>query len=137
MNVKNNEIIELLKGNKLPYKDIISSKVEFLTHKVGEILVGCIGIENYGKDALLRSFAVDDVYKSAGIGKKLLTELILSSKEKGVKKLHLLTTTADIYFAKHGFLSVARNNVPEKILESKEFSEICPSNSIYMVLEIK
>lgn len=137
MNVDYNEIIELLRGNKLPYKDIISSKVEFITHRLNGSLVGCIGIENYGKDRLLRSFAVNDAYKSKGVGKKLLKELIVSSKEKGVKKLHLLTTTADLYFAKNGFFSVSRNNAPEKILESKEFSEICPSSSIYMVLEIK
>ena len=130
-------IRELLKTNKLPYEDIISSKVDFITSQPDGNLAGCIGIEKYGEDGLLRSFAVDDKYKNKGIGKDLLNELISKSKSEGIKKLHLLTTTADKYFAKKGFRNSERSNAPKAILNSKEFSEICPSNSVYMIMEIK
>lgn len=136
-NTDYDKIRELLKTNKLPYEDIISSKVEFITSQPDGNLAGCIGIEKYGEDGLLRSFAVDDEYKNKGIGKDLLNELISKSKNEGIKKLHLLTTTADKYFAKKGFRNSERSNAPNAILSSKEFSEICPSGSVYMILEIK
>ncbi|MFT2008109.1 arsenic resistance N-acetyltransferase ArsN2 [Pontibacter sp. 13R65] len=136
-NTEIDKIEKLLKTNNLPYEDIISSKVEFITFKSNEALVGCIGIEKYGEDGLLRSLAVGDEYKNTGIGKKLLNELISKCKNEGITKLHLLTTTADKYFAKKGFKYSERTNAPKAILNSKEFLEICPSSSVYMMMEIK
>lgn len=137
MNSNIEKIKALLKENKLPYEDIISSKVEFITREFGEKIVGCIGVENYGEDALLRSFAVDDKYKSKGIGKELLDKLIETCQQKGINKLHLLTTTADKYFLKKGFQISERSEAPQAILLTKEFSDICPASSVYMVKELK
>ena len=136
-NTDYDKIKELLKTNNLPYEDIISSKVEFITYKSNGYLVGCIGIEKYGEDGLLRSLEVDNEYKSTGIGKYLLNELISKSRNEGINKLHLLTTTADKYFASKGFRNSERSNAPRAILNSKEFTEICPSNSIYMIVKLR
>lgn len=131
------QIIELLKSSGLPYEDNMSSKVQFITKEANGNLIGCVGIEKYGEDGLLRSLAVNDSYKNTGVGQTLLVELFHNSKIEGIKKMHLLTTTADTYFEKYGFKISVRSNAPEQILQSKEFSEICPSSSIYMTLEIK
>lgn len=131
------KIKKLLKNNDLPYDDIHSSGVEFITSEFKGKLVGCIGIEKYGEDGLLRSLAVEEEYKNRGLGKRLLNELIKKGKNEGIKKLHLLTTTAYKYFTRNGFRTINRLNAPVSIAKSKEFSELCPSNSIYMVKEIK
>lgn len=131
------KIKKLLKDNNLPYEDIHSSGVEFITSESKGKLVGCIGIEKYGEDGLLRSLAVEEEYKNRGLGKRLLNKLINKGKNEGIKKLHLLTTTADKYFTRNGFRTIERLNAPVTIAKSKEFSKICPSNSIYMVKEIK
>lgn len=123
----------LLKENKLPFEDLVSSKVEFLTLFSGTKLKGCIGIEKFDKNALLRSFAVDDNFKNQGIGNSLLHKLVLKCKDNGIEKLHLLTTTATAYFAKKGFIISDKKTVPKSIVNSKEFSEICPASAIYMV----
>ncbi len=130
------EITTLLKDNNLPYKDLQTSNVDFLSSKNNGKVIGCIGIEVYDEEGLLRSFAVDDVYKSKGIGGRLLNALLDKSKAKGIKRLHLLTTTADVYFAKKGFNVSERRSAPTSIVNSKEFSEICPSSSVYMVKDI-
>lgn len=132
-----NKIEKLLKSNNLPYEDIISSKVEFITSESNGNLVGCIGIEKYGEDGLLRSLVVDDKFKNKGTGTKLLNELISQSKSGGIKKLHLLTSTADKFFADNGFQYSKRSSAPMVILKTREFTEICPSSSIYMIKEIK
>ena len=106
------KIMKLLKDNNLPYSDIHSSGVEFMTSESNEKLVGCIGIEKYGEDGLLRSLAVEEEYKNSGVGKRLLNELINKSKNEGIKKLHLLTTTANKYFTRHGFRTIERINAP-------------------------
>ncbi len=131
------KIAELLKANNLPYEDIISSKVEFITEEQDGVLLGCIGIEKYAEDGLLRSLAVDDLYKNNGIGKKLIDELFNKSRIEGIKKIHLLTTTAEKYFEKYGFQIAERAKAPNGILQSKEFSEICPVSSTYMIMNIK
>ena len=130
-------IKELLKNNDLPYEDIIASKVRFITEEVNGVLVGCIGLERYGEEGLLRSFAVKDEYKNKGIGKRLLNQLIEQGKTDGLKRLHLLTTTADGYFEKNGFKRSDRAVAPKEISATKEFSEICPSSSVYMILDIQ
>lgn len=129
-------ISKLLKENKLPYEDLLSSKVLFIIRKDGEKLIGCIGIEKYSEDALLRSFAVDNSFKNKGIGAELLHELLAKCKEEGVKTLHLLTTTAAEYFEKKGFDRAERVSAPMAIVQSKEFSELCPSSSVYMKKEL-
>ena len=127
------KIKELLRNNDLPYEDIITSKVQFITEEENGVLVGCIGVEKYDEEGLLRSFAVMDNYKNKGVGKRLLNKLIDQSKTDGIKRLHLLTTTADGYFEKNGFKTTDRAVAPNKISATKEFSEICPSSSVYMI----
>ncbi|MBS9463921.1 GNAT family N-acetyltransferase [Flagellimonas sp. 389] len=130
------KVKNLLKKNGLPYVDLRSSKVTFLTSKSGSEIIGCIGIEKYGEDGLLRSFAVTEDSKNKGVGGKLFNKLIDKSKKDGIKRMHLLTTTADQYFLKKGFKISERIEAPKAIASSKEFSEICPSTSIYMVKEL-
>lgn len=130
------KIQDLLKRNRLPYGDLKSSKVKFIIKESNGHLMGCIGVEKYGADGLLRSLAVDENYKDNGIGKQLLTELFQKSEQEGMNKLHLLTTTADTYFKRFGFETVDRSNAPKAILQTKEFSEICPASSVYMTKDI-
>lgn len=129
-------IAQLLKENKLPYEDLLSSQVLFITRKSEGVLIACIGMEKYGQDALLRSFAVDNAFKNKGIGAELLHELLTKCKEENIKTLHLLTTTAAEYFEKKGFVRAERISAPMAVAQSKEFSELCPSSSVYMKREL-
>ncbi|GAA5024137.1 hypothetical protein GCM10011506_07540 [Marivirga lumbricoides] len=114
-----------MKENKLPYEDLLSSQVLFITRKSGEKLIACIGIEKYGSEALLRSFAVDDSFKNKGIGAELLHELLTKCEEEGVKTLHLLTTTAAEYFYKTEWYE--KLNLVEFCFEDegKQLHEVC------------
>lgn len=128
-------IAELLATSGLPIEDIKTSKIDFIAASSPEgMIIGCIGVEKFGPDGLLRSFAVDANYRDKKIGSQLLNRLIAVSNQSGINALHLLTTTAEKYFTVKGFSIAVREEAPESISTTVEFSSLCPSSSAYMVL---
>jgi amino-acid N-acetyltransferase len=129
-------VIDLLNKSDLPNTDLDASKMStFILAKDSNNTIGCIGLETFGEDGLLRSLVVDNNYRNFGIGSKLTDRLIALAVQRGVKKLHLLTNTAETFFAKKGFHKTERNLAPFTIGQSSEFTYVCPSSAVYMVLE--
>lgn len=130
-------IIQLLENNELPTSDLDGTHVIFLKASEADNLVGCIGLELHGDHGLLRSLAVSDLYKNQRVGQTLLANLFGLAKRENIKTLHLLTTTAAGYFEARGFNVQERNSAPKPIQDTKEFSQICPSNSVYMTITLE
>jgi amino-acid N-acetyltransferase len=128
-------ISQLLKRNDLPFSDIQEGQIDFIVAKNKKKIIGCIGIEKYGTDGLLRSFAIDSDFRKKGYGRELYSRLLNYGIQNGVVTIHLLTTTATDYFLDAGFIILDRSNAPEKIQNSMEFKSLCPSSAVYMVLE--
>ncbi|CAG0968732.1 partial amino-acid N-acetyltransferase, partial [Anaerolineae bacterium] len=55
------------------------------------------------------------------------------ARDRGVKSLYLLTMTAEAFFLRRGYARLLRENAPEAIRNTKEFSGICPLSSAFMV----
>jgi amino-acid N-acetyltransferase len=70
------------------------------------------------------------------IGNDLLIKIIALGKENNIKQFYLLTTTADLYFKKSGWKVIGRNDVPDDIRATSEFSSICPSMAICMMFQL-
>jgi len=118
----------------LPATDI-GTKIKFIVAlNESDRVIGCIGVEPYGDGGLLRSFAVDPVYRNRGIGRELLYRLFSLSRQYGINNLHLLTTTAEKFFSRTGFSIGVREDAPASIRSTTEFSSLCPSTSAYMVM---
>jgi amino-acid N-acetyltransferase len=133
---KDLEIIkETLQSVHLPFADVDESEIEFIAAKSKSEIIGCIGLEKYGTDGLLRSFAVKESFQNKGMGQELYRQLLTFACNEKVTTLHLLTTTASAYFSRMGFADANRNEAPETIRQSKEFSSLCPASSVYMKLE--
>lgn len=128
-------ILGLLKASDLPTQDLPSEKVEFLVARNQQNVVGCIGLEQYNGNGLLRSFAIDPTLRSMGLGGKLYSYFLSFCKKRNIQKLHLLTTTAERYFLTKGFKVASREKAPKGISGSTEFSELCPASSSYLVRE--
>lgn len=129
--VKNLFILELLRKVHLPVQDI-SDAIQFFYYEEDERIIACAGLETHGSCGLLRSVAVAPERKNKGLGKMMVTTIIDYAKQKKIKDLFLLTTTAPLFFEKLGFTCVERTNVPEAIKHSTEFSSICPNSAIVM-----
>ena len=123
--------IKLLKENNLPTEDILELTKLFAAIKDNEV-VGTVGIEFYKDVALLRSLAVRKNYRSKGLGRQLIDHIEIFAQKNGAKELILLTTTAADYFSKRAYQTIERNNVPEEIKKSSEFSSTCPSSAVTM-----
>ena len=121
-------IAALLREAELPHEDFAPHAPHFLVARdVNQHVVGAIGAEVYGADALLRSFVVAVKHRSAGVGRKLLEAIEHAAADWGVERWWLLTTTAEGYFAARGFQRTPRAAVPAMIAATGEFRELCPS----------
>jgi amino-acid N-acetyltransferase len=123
--------INLLKSNNLPTEDI-SDVTKLFVLEEGNEVKGAVGIEASGLNALLRSLVVTSDKRNAGYGKSLVNFIERFAQENGVKELFLLTTTADKFFASREYKIISREEVPEFIRQSSEFSSVCPSSAIIM-----
>ncbi len=125
----------LLQENNLPFSDTRESKIDFLIARNSGELVGCIGMETFGADGLLRSFAVKESFRNQALGKELYLHLLKYATDTNVETLHLLTNTAKDYFLRKAFVVADRKSAPGSVQQSREFSSLCPASSTYMVLE--
>ena len=124
-------VLELLQTNSLPYQDITARHLaNFLVVDNGETIAGFVGLERYGNDALLRSLAVRVQSRYSGLGTKLVRTIEARAAQSGVSALYLLTTTANEFFLHRGYKPIARSEVPAALLQSPEFSSLCPSEAV-------
>ena len=124
----------LLAASDLPSEDLTEAHMDdFLSLYDGERLVGCVGLERYGGNGLLRSLAVESSYRGRGLGSRLLAAIEAQAAAGGVSNLYLLTTTAEAFFSAHGYLLTERSQVPEVIGRTSEFQSLCPSSAVCMV----
>ena len=62
-----------------------------------------------------------------------MTEAVLRlAQDHGVRTVFLLTTTAERFFPKFGFEQITRDEVPETVRASVEFTSACPASAIVM-----
>ncbi len=122
-------VLQLLIGVDLPSEGVKENFHNFLTIRgpTDKEIIGCVGLEVYESDAVLRSVAVHPEYQRKGVGVKLLIGAIEFARSIQVDKLYLLTDTAEKYFLKHGFEYIDRTTVPQSIGDSIEFTTLCPS----------
>ncbi|MDF1528126.1 MAG: arsenic resistance N-acetyltransferase ArsN2 [Sedimenticola sp.] len=127
----------LLASVGLPTDDIDedSSALFYLVEHQSEV-IGLIGMECFQKEALLRSLMVKPAYRDQGLGRQLVNHIQQTARRQGALRLYLLTTTASNYFLQQGFHSISRDETPEAIRATDEFSHICPASATIMCKEL-
>ncbi|MGI9206111.1 MAG: arsenic resistance N-acetyltransferase ArsN2 [Woeseiaceae bacterium] len=127
-------IVALLSAEKLPVADLDAEKISgFLVAEDGTDLLGLIGVELYGTVGLLRSLVITRNARRLGLGSKLVGALESAADAAGVTELWLLTIDAQQYFDRLGYHLVGRDDAPESIRESGEFSRLCPESAHLMM----
>jgi amino-acid N-acetyltransferase len=117
-------ILDLVEAVHLPPVGIGKALEYFWVARAGERIVGTVGLEVYDDLALLRSLAVTPTHQHTGLG-CILTETALSYlTTRQFCAVYLLTTTAEAFFARHGFCPVARDAVPASVQQSVEFQGV-------------
>ena len=130
-------IRDLLAGAGLPFDDLVDSgKTLFLIARDDDRVIGAIGLEVYVKSGLLRSLVVNADQRKHGLGAQLTLNLERLAKIQGVECLYLLTTTAEKFFATHGYHRFNRKCVPQDIAATTEFRLLCPSTAVCMCKQV-
>jgi len=113
----------LLSSLELDYEDVSDGNISnFLVLQNENGFVGCVGIELFGDDAVLRSLAVEQGGRGVGYGWMLADTAISQARFRGVKRLYLMTDNAsDFFAAKHGFRVVDLSTVADEIIASPTF----------------
>lgn len=125
------QAVNLLDVLHLPSQDISESTKLFALTK-GDKLIGMAGLDVLGSEALLRSVGVQPNQQSQGIGQNLVARIEAEAKSLGIKKLHLLTTSASRFFEQLEYQTIDRNSCPEEIQKSSQFTTVCPSSAVLM-----
>ncbi|HBV13053.1 arsenic resistance N-acetyltransferase ArsN2 [Brevundimonas nasdae] len=99
-------------------------------------LAGYVGLEGEGRDLLLRSLVVLADLQAQGIGSRILTAVEAGASDLGVARLHLLTTTAETFFARRGFVAADRASAPLAIRRTREFADVCPASAAYLTKDL-
>ncbi len=124
----------LLEDTGLPTADLCGShRVRFLAVGSASAPHGVVGLECFGTVGLLRSLAVPPASRGQGLGKALVAAVEHAAGQSGVRRLFLLTTTAQAFFAALGYVPTDRDQIPEAIRATAEFSTLCPSTAVVLV----
>lgn len=127
----------LLLTSKLPLDGVAENLNDFVVAICDNEVVGVAGLEVCcDQYALLRSTAVDEAWRSRGVGRRLVERLIADAEARGIHALYLLTTTAERYFPSFGFATVDRATVPAEVRATAEFTGACPASATAMALAL-
>lgn len=124
----------LLVVSGLPTAGVDDHWKTFIVARDGAKVVACGGAEAYQFAALIRSVAVLAEYRSHGLGRRIVRQLLDRLASRGLREFYLRTTTAEAYFKKRGFKTIDRDEVHPQLLSSREFDDACPESAVCMRL---
>lgn len=127
----------LLEQSGLPVADLGTSDVHFIVAADREAVLGTIGVERHDDVGLLRSLSVVPTARGSGLGARLVEALEAHAARAGLRALVLLTTTAREFFAKRGYVVIAREDAPAAAQRSAEFRSLCPASSTCMLKNVE
>jgi amino-acid N-acetyltransferase len=127
----------LLQQADLPHEDFAAHLAHFLVARQGGAVVGAVGFEQHGRDALLRSLVVAPDWRGDGLGGALIKRLEGEAQRLGVQHFYLLTTTAEKFFARRWFQKIPRSSVPPAVAATPEFQSLCPATAVCMTRTVK
>ena len=125
-----------LKSADLPADDIDLLCRTFFGFTRDGRSVGWGGFETHGTDGLLPSMIVEPAYRSKGFGVAVLRVIDTIAAERGIARLHLLTTTASGFFEQQGYAVNQRGSAPPLISQTEQFRGLCPGSACYLCKEL-
>jgi len=99
---------------------------------LGGLVVGCAALESDGFSGLLRSVGVLPVNRGAGIGEQLVEVVHVRARDLSLEWTYLMTTTADKYFPRFGYVHAPWDDLPSVVIGSAEYSQCSESGATVM-----
>ncbi len=107
------------KGNLLPrtQTQLQATWQDYIVYEVDGGIKACAALHQYESDktqAEIAAVAVSERFSSLGIGPKLINYLIDKARNRGLRKVFLLTTKTSDWFEQFGFVSSDVSEIPEE-----------------------
>jgi amino-acid N-acetyltransferase len=96
-------------------------------------IVGCVAVERFAGQALVRSLVVAADPRRAGIARRLL-DAAVATVPPGVE-VWALTETAEDYLVRYGFVAVDRTTATGPVTGSDEWARQCPAGAVALRLD--
>lgn len=125
-------VLRLLETQQLPREGVDDHLETMVIARSAGDVVGAAAVELYADGALLRSVVVNPAYQGQGLGHRLTEAALALAERLGADTVFLLTTTADGFFPRFGFVPIARHEVPASVQASVEFRSACPASATVM-----
>lgn len=126
------EVARLLERCGLPTEGIADDRVTLVVARRGGDVIGCAGVERYGRHVLLRSVAVRGDARGHGLGRRLVDAVLDAAAAGGATDAYLVTTDATGVFARLGFAELDRARLHRDapaVAASPELTRLCPSDA--------
>ena len=118
------QLHELLKALDLKWQSVVDNPANFLILNNEDGFAGCVCLEVFRREAVLRSLAVKKESRGIGYGWLLADRAIDVAKRRGVRRVYIATESAsDFFAAKLGFRVVDQSTISEQVLQSKAFRD--------------
>ena len=114
------EVEDLLRTCELPVEGVREHIDRYLVSRDSGGIIGCAGLEHYGKVGLLRCIAVARRARFAGLGDFIFSLLVADARESGIESLVVDSTGAERYFEKIGFTAAETSELPDDLRRSLE-----------------
>lgn len=124
--------LHLFEQSGLPVDGLAEHADTLLVVRDEHRVVGSAARELYGETALLRSVAVDAALRGVGVGRRVTVAALEFARQRGVRDLFLLTTTAETFFPRVRFEPTTRGDVPDAVQRSIEFTSSCPASAVVL-----
>jgi len=133
------EVKSLLATCELPVSDIAEAAALrfFGIRSADRMLAGIVGLEMFNSTALLRSLAVAPAERNRGLATTLTLFAERYARDHDLDALYLLTNTAADFFRRRGYAELTREQAPQAIRSTKQFTTLCPVNAVLLGLHFR
>ncbi|MBT8492030.1 MAG: GNAT family N-acetyltransferase [Deltaproteobacteria bacterium] len=117
------DIANLLESEGLLFSPVSEDDlVHFLVLRNEHGFSGCVSLEVFSEEAILSSLAIPKQARGIGYGWLLADAVLQTAKNRGVRRIYLLTETAsDFFAAKLGFRVVDLTTIADAVSASRTF----------------
>lgn len=130
-------IRQLLDATGLPHADITEAGLaSFLCARSGAKLVGIVGLEPLGDEALVRSLAVASTHRGRGVATELLQRIEQVARRRRALRVYALTQTIEGLLLRRGYVRIARETAPQSIRNTTEFRGLCPDTAVLLAKDL-
>lgn len=106
------DVARLLDASGVRDERLASHVGDYYVAEADGRVVGAIGLDRLGDDALLRSACVDAEWRGRGVASALVEHALTEAALEALDHVYLVTASADRFFARFGFAKVGETDLP-------------------------